>query len=128
MMTSIVFMMALTGQVPIDMEKKQVIPVKEVAGIYTVRGEEKGTKYWGIIYIDKVEGAYHITGVCGPSVNQGWAVRSGDFLAWSWSNPAGTMKGVTLYRINGKSLVGQWTRNGAVWTERLEWLGAAPEE
>lgn len=119
MMTLIAFMMTLQ---PINMDKKAVVPTTEVAGIYTVKGEEKGIKYHGVVYIDKVGDAYHITSVCGPSVNKGWAIRNGDSIAWAWSG------GVTMFKIHGRSLVGQWTQNGVIWTERLEWVGPAPEE
>lgn len=125
-MTLIAFMMMT--QPPVNMQGKAAVPTAEIAGIYTMKGEEKGTKYYGVVYIDKVEKAYHITSVCGPSVNKGWAIRNGDFLSWAWSRPDNTMQGVTLFKINGRSLVGQWTRNGDVWTERLDWVAPVPED
>lgn len=58
---------------------------------------------------------------------QGVGIRSGDALAVSWRE--GNVQGVTLYRVDGKRLVGRWVASpgdGEAQSETLQWLGRVP--
>ncbi len=98
----------------------------DIAGIYLVEGQEGENRYAGMCSIKLVDGkAYHFVNVCGQSTVEGIGIRTGDVVAFSWSN--GKAHGVSLFTIRQGFLSGHWTSSGVVYRETMKLLTAWPD-
>lgn len=107
----------------------------DITGFYECRGiEANGKPYSGMATIVRKGDVYLVSWmVGGGSSFAGVGVRQGDTFAVSWAvaSQAGIVKGVNVYRIDGKKLSGRWATipgPGALQSETLEWLKALPAE
>ena len=92
-------------------------------GYYLCNGKIADKEYEGIVVIRKHGDSYILQWVIGLEAYFGVGMRDGDRLVVGWSSSAG--KGVTVYQVGSKKLVGTWVAipgNGKVHEETLELL------
>jgi hypothetical protein len=112
--------------------KIQAAPAQsDLSGIYHVRGHDGKEAYEGACVL-KAEGeVYSVTWTTGGGL-LGIGVRSGDTLSVGWTIPAekGLLRGVTQYRVSGRTLTGAWATlpgSGVVRRETLTFLRGLEE-
>ena len=98
-------------------------------GFWAVTGKEaSGKPYSGIVTIERKGEAYLLHwAMQGGTSFVGVGIRTGDQLAVSWAvlRDETVLRGVNVYRIEGKTMSGRWLTlpgNGVIQTETLTFL------
>jgi hypothetical protein len=120
----------------------------DITGYYRCEGEIGGEKYGGIVLIRQLLDIYKVNWMLDDGgAYSGVGMRHGDSLSVSWlmnakfktedGKPAGegTVRGITVYRIEGEKLLGLWLTmpgSGRKQVENLEMIrfqeGPKPEK
>lgn len=108
--------------------------VGDLSGIYYARGQQAdGKTYTGVVILERKGDVYAAQWNTGGTTSLGVGVRQGESVSFGWALPGekGVMRGVTVYKIQGKKLNGRWTSMpgpGVVMNETLEWLRALEDD
>lgn len=131
-MLHLVLCLCLSSPETLHAPKIQASPAEsDLSGIYYVSGHDGKERYEGAAVL-KAEGeVYTLTWTTGGGL-QGIGVRQGDVLSVGWVIPKEglLLRGVTQYRVSGRTLVGAWSTlpgSGVVRRETLTFLRALEE-
>lgn len=95
------------------------VPVTDVAGTYSFRGQGSGGEsYSGTLTIERDKDVYLVTWTFSDgSQFTGVGLLDGDVFSVAWD--AGGQPGLAVYRVSGDTLSGRWTVTGetTAWTE-----------
>jgi hypothetical protein len=112
--------------------KIQAAPAEaDLSGVYYVSGSDGKETYTGAAVIRQEGEVYVVQWTTGEGVI-GVGVRQGDALAVSWlvNTAKGPVRGVTFYRLRGRTLEGAWATMpgaGVVRRETLTFLRGLEE-
>lgn len=99
-------------------------PQPDLAGVYSCDGKNPdGSAYHGVVEISKVRDTFRVRWTMDDGAIMGVGIYSGGVFAVSYFGGA---PAVVVYKVDGTTLVGEWTMGGAEGAVYVETLTKTP--